>query len=143
MALKDKYFTISEAAEYMDVTRQTIARWVAEGRLHAEKLGREVLIERDELYEYERHRLAEAIHRWATRAAMHYAQIKYGYSKDDKIELIETLKPATFVFSVIRQGGSIERVNVATEVEVSDEIPPRLAIKAQNIWREDNRENVK
>lgn len=44
MALSDEYFTISQAAEQVGVTRQTIARWIKEGRLTAERIGRECLI---------------------------------------------------------------------------------------------------
>ena len=47
MALGDEYFTISQAAEQVGVTRQTIARWVKEGRLAGERLGRECLIPKE------------------------------------------------------------------------------------------------
>ena len=40
MALKDKYLTISEAAKELGVTRQSISRWIKEGRVTAEKIGR-------------------------------------------------------------------------------------------------------
>jgi len=59
MALKDNYFTISEAARELNVTRQTISRWVANGRLAGEKIGRETLISRKELFEYQRHQLTD------------------------------------------------------------------------------------
>jgi excisionase family DNA binding protein len=49
MTLKNKYFTISEAARESEVTRQTISRWVREGKLPAEKIGRETLIKKVDL----------------------------------------------------------------------------------------------
>jgi len=47
--LSDKYFTITQAAQYTGFTRQTISRWVKMGKLTSEKVGREVLIKKDEV----------------------------------------------------------------------------------------------
>lgn len=58
MALKDKYFTISEAAKELRVTRQTISRWITQGKIPAEKVGRETLIKKKDLHEYQRRRLS-------------------------------------------------------------------------------------
>lgn len=60
MALKDNYFTISEAAKQLKVTRQTISRWVAKGNVPAEKIGRETLIKKKDLHKYHRMKLSEA-----------------------------------------------------------------------------------
>jgi excisionase family DNA binding protein len=59
MALKDEYFTIAEAAKEVGVTRQTISRWIKDNMLSAEKVGRAVLINKKELYEYNEKRLLE------------------------------------------------------------------------------------
>ncbi len=59
MALKDKYVTISEAARELWVTRQTISRWIRKGKIVAEKIGRETLIKKKDLYQYRRLRLVE------------------------------------------------------------------------------------
>ena len=61
MALKDKYFTISEATKELNVTRQTISRWIKEGKLHGEKIGRETLIDKEECRKYRSQRLLEAV----------------------------------------------------------------------------------
>lgn len=60
MTLKDKYFTISEAAKEIGVTRQTISRWIADGKISAEKVGRETLIKKKDLQKYHRWKLSEA-----------------------------------------------------------------------------------
>lgn len=60
MALKDTYFTILEAAKEFRVTRQTISRWIAEGKIPVEKVGRETLIKKKGLHQYHRKRLSEA-----------------------------------------------------------------------------------
>lgn len=59
MGLKDTYFTISQAAKQMGVTRQTISRWIEEGKFPAEKIGREVLIKKDDLRKYHWDKLTE------------------------------------------------------------------------------------
>ncbi len=52
MALKDKYVTITQAAKQLGVTRQTISRWIVKGRVPGEKIGRETLIKKKDLYKY-------------------------------------------------------------------------------------------
>lgn len=54
MALKDSYFTVAQAAEELGVTRKTISRWLADGKLSAEKVGREKLIPRVDVAYMER-----------------------------------------------------------------------------------------
>ncbi|MFC1897551.1 helix-turn-helix domain-containing protein [Chloroflexota bacterium] len=53
MALKDEYLTISQGAKELGVTRQTISRWIKEGKIPAEKIGRETIIEREALRKYQ------------------------------------------------------------------------------------------
>jgi excisionase family DNA binding protein len=53
MALKDTYFTISEAAREASVTRQTVSRWIREGKLPAERIGRETLIKKQDMRKYQ------------------------------------------------------------------------------------------
>lgn len=49
MALKDRYMTISEAAQTLETTRQTVSRWIVKGDIPIEKVGREILIDRNDL----------------------------------------------------------------------------------------------
>ena len=46
MALKDMYYTISEAARELGVSRQTIYRWIADGKVPTEKIGGVMLVEK-------------------------------------------------------------------------------------------------
>lgn len=59
MALKDNYITITQAAKQLGVTRQTISRWVAKEYVPAEKIGRETLIRKKDLYKYRRWKFSE------------------------------------------------------------------------------------
>jgi excisionase family DNA binding protein len=47
--LKDRYMTISQAAKELGITRQTVSRWIREGKIEAEQVGREKLIGRENL----------------------------------------------------------------------------------------------
>ena len=47
--ISDFYFTLAEAAEHKHVDRHTIWRWVRSGSLPAKKVGREVLILKEDL----------------------------------------------------------------------------------------------
>ena len=69
MALKDNFLTITQAAEKMRVTRQTISRWIAEGKLSAEKVGREKLIPKHEIITLEKQQWAPLI-AWKELAAL-------------------------------------------------------------------------
>ena len=54
--IKDDYLTISQVAEKLSFTRQTVHRYIAQGKLKAETVGRTRLISKDQivelLYEY-------------------------------------------------------------------------------------------
>ena len=47
--LTDIYVTKAQAAAILNVDSLTIWRWVKDGKLNAEKVGREVLIRREDL----------------------------------------------------------------------------------------------
>jgi excisionase family DNA binding protein len=49
MAIKDSYYTVTEAAKKLGVSRQTISRWLASGKIVAESVGREKLIRKSQL----------------------------------------------------------------------------------------------
>lgn len=59
MALKDEYFTVSQAAKELKVTRQTISRWVAKKYVPAERVGRLALIKKKDLQKYRSWKIAE------------------------------------------------------------------------------------
>ncbi len=61
MVLKDKYITISEAAKEVGVARQTVSRWIREGKIEAEQVGREKLINKKSLARLLQKRIDELI----------------------------------------------------------------------------------
>ena len=44
--VKREFYTNGEAAAVLGVARQTVWRWISEGKLEGHRLGREVLIEK-------------------------------------------------------------------------------------------------
>lgn len=48
-AVLNQFLTLSDTARHLNVTRQTVARWIKMGRLPAYRIGREVLIEKSEV----------------------------------------------------------------------------------------------
>jgi excisionase family DNA binding protein len=78
--LTDEYVTISQAAKAVNVTRQTISRWIRQGKIPAEKIGRETLLEKERLFllydEKMRDYFSESIDRWMRRAATVYLREK-------------------------------------------------------------------
>ena len=47
MKITDHFYTMSEAAARLQVERHTIARWIKDGRLEAQKASGVVFIEKD------------------------------------------------------------------------------------------------
>lgn len=64
MALKDKYMTVAEAAKVYRVTRQTISRWISEGNVEVEQVGREKLINKKSLEKALEKRMREFIKKY-------------------------------------------------------------------------------
>ncbi len=107
MALKDTYFTISEAAKKLNVTRQTISRWIASGKIHGERVGRETIIAKEELHRVQHERVNEA----AIDVILDGIRQKLAY-KDYK-EVIK-LRPTEgyLVFSALKKDGTREWLKV-------------------------------
>ncbi len=61
MALKDNYLPIQQAAKELGVTRQTISRWIAKKHVPAERVGGVTLIKKDDLGEFYKLRLVDAV----------------------------------------------------------------------------------
>ena len=131
MALKDKYFTISEAAQELGVTRQTISRWVASGRLPAEKVGRETLIEKTQLQRYGDDSLSRSIMAKFAGRFTRYLREKHGYTNEDAIQLLGTKQWGTGLeFSVTKKDGTCEKVSVDIgKIEVGEDRHVSFEIK--------------
>lgn len=110
MALKDTYFTISEAAKELGVTRQTVSRWIATGQISTERIGRETLIAKHELKEYQHERILISVATEITEKLIEIIREKYNYSDQDVVQFVSFDRKKTHSFIVTRQDGTREKV---------------------------------
>ena len=140
MALKDEYFTISEAAQMVGVTRQTVSRWIKEGELFAEKIGREVVIRQDKLLQYKCSKVVERFGEALSMMAELWLRIEFEeYSSGDKFELSDISSDGVFQFNVIRKNGASDILKAKTRIELAKKgkrLLPR--IKIEKVWKETN-----
>ena len=54
--IRQSPFTLREAAEYLEVAEITVRRWVKDGRLKAERLGKNIVFDADDLKKFKRKR---------------------------------------------------------------------------------------
>jgi excisionase family DNA binding protein len=114
MALKDKYITVSEAADIAGVTRQTISRWIAEGHLIAEKIGRQVVIDKKNFGDYLRRQDAYRMAAQIINGLAGRIQHEYNYTEEDKVKFLKLdSEKDIFHFSVVRKDGTHEEVSVS------------------------------
>ena len=144
MSLKDKYFTISEAAKEADVTRQTISRWINQGKLKAEKIGRETLIEKELLNELIDSRISKLIFDLIVRKVTRIIRYKYRYEKKEKIEAFKTKSdPFAIGYNVERNDVTSDEVWVyISNFDISKD-EPLLTFKVDNIVRIVKKYNIK
>jgi excisionase family DNA binding protein len=110
MALKDKYFTISEAATMAGVTRQTISRWVATGQIRAEKVGRNTLIPRRALLRYTREKPMGELREIVSKEIVNHADLLLGVGENDRVEVVG--HPSELRFLVTKENGSSEEIEI-------------------------------
>ncbi len=79
MALKDEYLTVSQAAEELEVTRQTISRWIAKKFIPVERVGRVALLKKEDLRKYHWLKLAGVT---ADSILVLYLQIAEDYCRE-------------------------------------------------------------
>jgi excisionase family DNA binding protein len=89
MALKDRYSTISEVAKELEVSRQTVYRWVADHQIPAEKVGGVTLIKKTDVKRYIDRQETETGAKMLDRHISDAFRRKFGYSNEDKMERID------------------------------------------------------
>jgi len=104
MELKDRYFTILQATNEFHVTRQTISRWLKEGKLHGEKVGRETLISKKEVQQLQQERVHESLVNFLADYL----------ARDSEYEKVKVLKieKGELCFSAQRKDGNQEIIKI-------------------------------
>jgi len=72
--LTEFYYDVPQAAKEIDVTRQTIYRWINAGKLPIVRVGKEILIGKETLYGLEDARLVDLIRKNIVRKLRHVAE---------------------------------------------------------------------
>ena len=122
MALKDSYFTITQAARELGVTRQTISRWIEQGKLSAERVGREILIAKQEFDkpEFTSKKVRTSVFRQFTEQILAKIKRECGY-EDEAVLAIKEFRPidkhkSLFVLSITRKDGTRQIVDAEVEL---------------------------
>jgi len=108
MALKDTYYTISEAAKAVGVARQTVSHWINDGKISAEKVGRAMLIDKQKLHQYNNERLGEEKRRSTEGQLICFIREKYNYTDED--EIVFTGLDLSDLFDVFFAKGNIKEI---------------------------------
>lgn len=137
MGLKDYYVTITEAAKILHVSRQTVSTWIKEGKLPAEKVGRETLIERKALTQHEGRMIMNVSREIANKRilARNFSG-KIFFHKGDKIEKAKSRRNE-MVYLVTKEDGSREKIEIE-ELDFSIDIgkePTVINVNVKKIKR--------
>ena len=49
MKICNKYYTVTQVAKALNVTRQTVSRWNRLGLIHGERIGRQIIFKRADI----------------------------------------------------------------------------------------------
>jgi len=137
MTIKDRYWTISEAAEKLKVTRQTISRWITQGKIPTEKVGREILIEKKALAQQGSRRILDVSQEIANKmilAGNFSGEIFF--NKGDKIEKVKSRRNE-MVYLITKVDGSREKIEIE-KLDVSVDIDkehPVISVNVKEIKR--------
>lgn len=141
MALKDNYFTVTEAAERVGVTRQTVYRWIRQREFPIEQIGKEILIEKKPFQKYFFDKMREESASLIIDTIKIFTQAEYEYGWRDKFELIDVKKNNIFQFRVTKKDGMEETVNVKAVVEMDKKRKhPRILFSIKKVWKEESKE---
>lgn len=102
--LRDSYFTVYQASQELNVTRQTISRWIAQGRLTAEQVGRERLIPKKDVYRRQRERTSDSL----VQFLVDHLRQSEGYVETEPATTTE----GEIVFVGVKENGTRERIVV-------------------------------
>lgn len=141
MALKDNYLTVTEAAKRAGVTRQTFYRWIKQGEFPVEKIGKEILIEKQKFQNYIYAKMrAEVAHLFIDTITI-FTQLKYEFNSRDSFELVNIKRNNVFQFHVTKRDGTEETVNVKAVVEMDKKRKqPRAMFDIKKVWKEEHKE---
>ena len=131
MTLKKLYMTVSESAKEIGISRQTLSRWIAQGKIKTETVGREKLIAKEQLHKYVRYYKGENAKSFVRMMNNIIGDIikQQHYSKDDLI------KPFGDDYIVTKVDGTMEKVILTGGTLSLDNDKKTIKIELKDIIR--------
>ncbi len=120
MAIKDDYYTLSEFARLLDVTRQTVSRWLKVGQITGERIGRQVFIPKSEFDKYE-DRFQKRIAEYFINEMAKAIRETFKHPPEDKIEF-QIYDGEHVIFRVTRKDGLRLRAKVSFNIHEDEPI---------------------
>ena len=115
MGIKDIYLTISETAKELNVSKQTIYRWLAENKFPSEKIGGVVLIDKKSVLEYKTQQRDKSFFEVMAANIEGFLRKEYKYGKED--EFIDSgVEDDYLTYIVKRENGKFEKI-----IEIHDD----------------------
>ena len=112
MALKNEYFTVAQAAKSIGATRQTIYRWIKEGRFPVEKIGKEKLIKKSIFKKFENYRVQSIMVGLMVSELIETIREQYNLTEEDLVLPTQGDQKNPFRFSITWKDGREDIVNI-------------------------------
>jgi len=140
MALRDAYFTISEVAKELNVSRQTVYRWITDNKIPTEKIGGVLLVEKYEITQRLGEKIIELANQWGSEWLIKEIRKIYKYGEGVGIQRDDD-EDGYMIFIVTDENSNSERIRVGdTEITMLfsrvEKNPQITDIKFKEITRE-------
>jgi excisionase family DNA binding protein len=153
MALKNTYFTISEAAKELGVSRQTVYRWIEDEKIPKEKIGGVILVRKQAIRNFMRKKGRESFFQYMDSRLEGAIRKEFGFKSEDSLEEIKGGEDYE-AYLVTHKDGSQEKVRFSgveitmTSMKSEHKIKVEIKLKGAKIVKQsepmsENKELVK
>lgn len=118
MSLKEDYLTIFQTSKFLGVTRQTVSRWIKEGKLPIEKIGRQMFIKIEDVLEYQSNILGELIINTIKYYGTFFIKKWCGYGDEDIVRFNKIVDENVYQFTVVKKDKSIDIINFPFDMSI-------------------------
>jgi excisionase family DNA binding protein len=118
MPLREDYLTIAEASKFLGVTRQTVSRWIKDGRFNVEKVGRQMLIDVNDVLTLQSNILGNLIIRTIKYLDTYNIKWACEYGDDAVIKFKKVVDNNVFQFTILKADKSIDTINIPITMRI-------------------------
>jgi excisionase family DNA binding protein len=111
MAVKDMFVTISEAAKILNVSRQTIYRWIEDKKFPAEKVGGMILVDKKSVLEFRAKRIDESFFGYIIDSLDTFIRREFKYSREDEIGKAG-VEDECLIYVVNKKNGKSDKIKI-------------------------------